>query len=192
MLFSNSCIKVEDATWFLDSPLVVLTVPYLQHENPTPVPLLPALPSHLIFSMTKQVVKAKEVPREVKASKTASPRSWALPGSREWRTRHTKEETETKPLTSKTEHMVSLLHGVRGAVVFRRLDFKEGRVFCLWEYREKATNEDDVQQYVLSTDIDKECRLIDRSLPKREDIERSVKISVGQRDVACVVRSGLG
>lgn len=73
-----------------------------------------ALLSRLIVAMITQVVKAKEVPREVKAQKAKSPRSWALPGSREWRAKHTKDEGQTRPAASKTEHMVSLLHGVSG------------------------------------------------------------------------------
>eukprot|EP00752_Nemacystus_decipiens_P001361 g1350.t1 len=61
---------------------------------------------------TYDVLKAKEVPRGVEAKKAASPRIWALPGSKQWRTRNTKEGSGRKPAASKTDHMVSLLHGV--------------------------------------------------------------------------------
>lgn len=84
----------------------------------------PSFPTHrtLIFpcvccSRRLQVLKAKEVPRGVEAKENTSPRSWALPGSKQWRARNTnaKESGEgySKPAaSSKTDHMVSLLHGV--------------------------------------------------------------------------------
>ncbi|CAM9397937.1 unnamed protein product [Ectocarpus sp. 4 AP-2014] len=63
---------------------------------------------------TYDVLKAKEVPRGVEAKEATSPRSWALPGSTQWRTRNGKEagQKRSSSATSKTDHMVSLLHGV--------------------------------------------------------------------------------
>ncbi|CAM9360906.1 unnamed protein product [Ectocarpus sp. 6 AP-2014] len=62
---------------------------------------------------TYDVLKAKEVPRGVEAKEATSPRSWALPGSTQWRTRNAKEGGQKRTsASSKTDHMVSLLHGV--------------------------------------------------------------------------------
>ncbi|CAM9968784.1 unnamed protein product [Ectocarpus sp. 12 AP-2014] len=63
---------------------------------------------------TYDVLKAKEVPRGVEAKEATSPRSWALPGSTQWRTRNSKEagQKRSSSVASKTDHMVSLLHGV--------------------------------------------------------------------------------
>ncbi|CAM9573746.1 unnamed protein product [Ectocarpus sp. 12 AP-2014] len=63
---------------------------------------------------TYDVLKAKEVPRGVEARSATSPRSWALPGSTQWRTRNDKEagQKRSSSAASKTDHMVSLLHGV--------------------------------------------------------------------------------
>ena len=61
-----------------------------------------------------QVLKAKEVPRGVERKQATSPRIWALPGSKQWRTRNTKEKSGKKPAAPKTDYMVSLLHGVSG------------------------------------------------------------------------------
>ncbi|CAB1113184.1 unnamed protein product [Ectocarpus sp. CCAP 1310/34] len=63
---------------------------------------------------TYDVLKAKEVPRGVEAKEATSPRSWALPGSTQWRTRNGKEagQKRSSSSASMTDHMVSLLHGV--------------------------------------------------------------------------------
>ncbi|CAM9709888.1 unnamed protein product, partial [Ectocarpus fasciculatus] len=63
---------------------------------------------------TYDVLKAKEVPRGVEAKEATSPRSWALPGSKQWRSRNDKQAGQRRlsAAASKTEHMVSLLHGV--------------------------------------------------------------------------------
>ncbi|CAM9473398.1 unnamed protein product, partial [Scytosiphon promiscuus] len=61
---------------------------------------------------TYDVLKAKEVPRGVDSSRATSPRRWALPGSSEWRTRNDKEERQKRPAACKTDHLVSVLHGV--------------------------------------------------------------------------------
>lgn len=71
-----------------------------------------------------QVLKAKEVPRGVAANKATSPRIWALPGSKQWRTRNSKEEGHQKPAASKTDHMVSLLHGVSWVGGERRYTYR--------------------------------------------------------------------
>lgn len=82
-----------------------------------------------------QVLKAKEVPRGVEVKKATSPRIWALPGSKQWRTRNMKEDGEgnRKPATSRTDHMMSLLHGVSGGASAPGIDslFVCARLFCL-------------------------------------------------------------
>lgn len=81
------------------------------------------IPPHVRPPRT-QVLKAKEVPRGVDSTRATSPRRWALPGSAEWRTRSSKEERQERPAACKTDHLVSVLHGVREMAV------PVGKGFC--------------------------------------------------------------